>query len=158
LEAAEQAVAASRDRLEGARRELAETEGVLLEAQALSRLAALPPPASPAEERATPEVGEYRGTGPWSLGQVASLERFFADRFGRPLPVSALGQTATHDRLRFDHRNAVDIALHPDSVEGRALLDHLRGRRIPFLAFRGRLPGSSTGAHVHVGDPSPRIG
>jgi hypothetical protein len=72
--------------------------------------------------------------------------------------VSALGQTATHDRLGFDHRNAVDVALHPDSREGRALLDHLRSRGFPFLAFRGPLPGASTGAHVHVGGPSPRIG
>jgi hypothetical protein len=158
LDDAEHAVAAAHDRLGGARRRLAETDGILVEARALSRLAALPPPTSPGEERTTPEVGEYRGTGPWSLGQIASVERFFADRFGRPLPVSALGQTATHDRLGFDHRNAVDVALHPDSREGRALLDHLRSRGFPFLAFRGPLPGASTGAHVHVGGPSPRIG
>jgi hypothetical protein len=72
--------------------------------------------------------------------------------------VSARGQTATHERLGFDHRNAIDVALHPNSVEGRALLDHLRGRGIPFLAFRGPRPGVSTGAHVHVGTPSARLG
>jgi hypothetical protein len=158
VDVAEHAAVAAHDRLHVARRQLEEAEGVLVEARALSRLAALPPPASPGEERATPEVGEYRGTGPWSLGQIASLERFFADRFGRPLPVSALGQTATHDRLGFDHRDAVDVALHPDSREGRALLDHLRSRGFPFLAFRGPRPGASTGAHVHVGSPSPRTG
>jgi hypothetical protein len=158
LETAELTVTAARDRLDGARRELAESGRILVEAQALGRLAALPPPASPGEERSTPEVAEYRGAGAWSLGRVASLERFFAERFGRPLPVSALGQTSTHDRLGFDHRNAVDVALHPDSVEGRALLDHLRGLNVPFLAFRGPLPGVSTGAHVHVGTPSPRVG
>jgi hypothetical protein len=131
---------------------------MLVEAQALGRLAALPPPAFPENERAIPEVAEYRGAGPWSLGQVESLEQFFVGRFGRPLPVSALGQTPTHDRLGFDHRNAVDVAVHPDSVEGRALLAHLRGRGIPFLAFRGPRAGVSTGAHVHVGSASPRTG
>jgi len=158
LEAAERAVTVARDRLDGTRRELEESGRILMEAQQMSRLAALPPPVSPGAERSTPEVAEYRGVGSWSLTQVASLEQFFAVRFGRPLPVSALGQTTTHDRLGFDHRNAIDVALHPDSVEGRALLDHLRGRGIPFLAFRGPLPGASTGAHVHVGSPSPRIG
>lgn len=158
LEAAEHALTAARGRLDGARRELAESERILVEAEALGRLAALPPPVSPDAERSTPEVTESRGAGSWSLGQVTSLERFFSSRFGRPLPVSAIGQTATHDRLGFDHRNAVDVALHPDSVEGRALLDHLRERGIPFLAFRGPLSGASTGAHVHVGAPSPRSG
>ena len=99
---------------------------------------------------------EYRGARPWTLAQVASLEQFFAVRFGRSLPVSALGQTPLHDRLGFDHRNAVDVAVHPHSVEGRALVDHLRARGIPFLAFRGPLAGASTGAHVHVGAASPR--
>ncbi|HEY7141462.1 MAG TPA: hypothetical protein VIE44_15265, partial [Methylomirabilota bacterium] len=71
---------------------------------------------------------------------------------------SAMGQTPLHDRLGFDHRNAVDIAVHPDSNEGHALLDHLRSRGTPFLAFRGPVAGASTGAHVHVGAPSPRTG
>jgi hypothetical protein len=156
LDAAERAAAEARERLDGTRRQLADSQQVLVEAQALSRLAALPPMVFPGAERSTPEVAEYRGAGPWSLAQIASLEQFFAARFGRSLPVSALGQTATHDRLGFDHRNAVDVAVHPDSVEGRALLDHLRGRGIPFLAFRGPLAGASTGAHVHVGTASPR--
>jgi hypothetical protein len=72
--------------------------------------------------------------------------------------VSALGQTAVHNRLGFDHRNAADVAVHPDSPEGRALLDHLRALGVPFLAFRGAVAGASTGAHVHVGAPSPRSG
>jgi hypothetical protein len=72
--------------------------------------------------------------------------------------VSALGQTALHDRLGFDHRNAADVAVHPDTVEGRALLDYLRAEGIPFLEFRGPRRGVSTGAHVHVGAASPRTG
>jgi hypothetical protein len=88
---------------------------------------------------------------------VSTLHAFFAEQFGRPLPVSALGQTPVHDRLGFDHRNALDIAVHPDSEEGRSLLVYLRRERIPFLAFRGPVPGASTGAHIHIGTASPRI-
>jgi hypothetical protein len=32
----------------------------------------------------------------------------------------------------------------------------LRERGISFIAFRGAVPGAATGAHVHVGEPSPR--
>jgi hypothetical protein len=157
LESAEQAVADAQSRVDETRERLADSGRIVTEAQARRRLATLPT-LSPGEERATPEVIEHGGARPWTLAQVASLDQFFAERFRRSLPVSALGQTPLHDRLGFDHRNAVDIAVHPDSVEGRALLDHLRAQSIPFLAFRGRLAGVSTGAHVHVGPPSPRIG
>ena len=157
MESAEQAVADAQGRVDETRRRLADSQQLVLEAQALQRLATLPT-LPPGEERATPEVIEYGGARPWTLAQVAGLDQFFAARFRRSLPVSALGQTPLHDRLGFDHRNAVDIAVHPDSVEGRVLLDHLRAHSIPFLAFRGPLAGVSTGAHVHVGPPSPRTG
>jgi hypothetical protein len=49
------------------------------------------------------------------------------------------------------------VALHPDSAEGRALMDYLRRRGIPFLAFRGARAGVATGAHIHVGEPSERL-
>src|SRR5207244_4546010 len=100
----------------------------------------------------------HRGVKPWSMSKTGSIEQFFSARFGRPLPVSALGQTVVHDRLGFDHRNALDVAVHPDSVEGRALIDYLRGEGLPFIVFRGPHAGTSTGAHVHVGQPSPHKG
>ena len=137
MRSAELAVAQAQARLEGTRRHLEDSQRIMVEARALGRLAALPA-VPPGEERSTPEVVQYRGASAWTLAQVEQLERFFAARFGRPLPVSALGQTPLHDRLGFDHRNAVDVAVHPDTVEGRTLLDHLRAQRIPFLAFRGR--------------------
>jgi hypothetical protein len=155
-EAARTAVEAQA-RLDDARKQLADANGLMVEAQALQRLAALPP-VPPGAEQSTPEVVEYHGVTAWTLAQVAGLDRFFTTRFGRPLPVSALGQTPLHDRLGFDHRNAADVAVHPDSVEGRALLGYLRALGIPFLAFRGPVAGASTGAHVHVGAPSPRTG
>jgi len=33
----------------------------------------------------------------------------------------------------------------------------LRQARIPFLAFRGKVAGVSTGPHIHIGMPSPRL-
>ena len=59
--------------------------------------------------------------------------------------------------MGFDHRNAIDVALHPDSPEGRALIKHLRGSGIPFVAFKNAVPGSATGPHIHIGKPSVRI-
>jgi hypothetical protein len=59
--------------------------------------------------------------------------------------------------MGFDHRNALDVAVHPDSSEGRALIDHLRTTGIPSIAASGRVPGSASGAHIHVGQPSPRV-
>jgi hypothetical protein len=51
----------------------------------------------------------------------------------------------------------VDVGVDPDSVEGRGLMEYLRKTDIPFIAFRGKIPGMSTGAHIHVGPPSPRV-
>jgi hypothetical protein len=99
----------------------------------------------------------FNGGASWSLVDAPKIEKFFAQMFGRALPVSAFGQTATHDRFRFDHRNAIDVALHPHSVEGRSLLAYLRQSGIPFIAFSGAVAGSATGAHIHIGSPSMRI-
>jgi len=84
------------------------------------------------------------------------VRAFFASRFRHGAPISADGQTTFHSRMGFDHSNAVDIAVGPDSAEGQALMNHLRAMGIPFIAFRRAVPGSATGAHIHVGIPSPR--
>jgi hypothetical protein len=52
----------------------------------------------------------------------------------------------------------MDVALHPDSKEGQTLLNYLRQAGIPFMAFRGAVSGAATGAHIHIGNPSPVIG
>jgi hypothetical protein len=98
----------------------------------------------------------FNGGALWSLAEAPKLEKFFAESFGRALPISAFGQSPAHDRLRFDHRDALDVALHPDSQEGRSLIAYLRRLDIPFIAFRGSVPGASTGAHIHIGKPSMR--
>lgn len=115
-----------------------------------------PTPKPPVRARLNALV-RYAGTSDWSLADAEAVQEFFATRFGRPLPVSAWGQTAVHDRLGLDHRNALDVAVHPDGREGRALMTFLRNSGIPFVAVRSRVPGSSTGAHIHVGQASERI-
>jgi hypothetical protein len=99
----------------------------------------------------------YSGSMAWSLGGLDEVKAFFSAKFGHSLPTSAVGQSATHDRLGYDHRNAVDVALHPDSSEGRALISYLQSQGIPFLAFRGAIPGVATGPHIHIGSPSHRL-
>jgi len=105
----------------------------------------------------TAELTRFNGPFKWSIAEAPRVERFFSQTFGRRLPVTALGQSATHNRLGFDHRDSIDIGLHPDSGEGQALINYLRKSGIPFLAFRGAVPGTATGPHIHVGRPSGRL-
>ena len=97
-------------------------------------------------------------SGNWSLSNLSTVQQFFASTFGRPLPTSTIGQSATHNRLGWDHRHAVDVGVHPDSAEGRSLISFLQSANIPFLAFRSAIPGVSTGPHIHIGSPSQRLG
>jgi hypothetical protein len=99
----------------------------------------------------------YRQGDLWSLKQARNIETYFYQTFGHNLPVSAFGQTATHDRMGFDHRDAMDVALHPDSAEGKALINHLRRSHIPYMAFRSAAARAATGAHIHIGRPSRRM-
>jgi hypothetical protein len=152
---AEQDLARAELRVEEERRYLVETDLAILEASVRDELLLLPGvTADGYSER--PMLLRFNGDAGWTLGEAWRIENFFMEAFGRSLPVSAWGQTETHDRLRFDHRDALDVALHPDSPEGRALLHYLRQTGIPYVAFRGALPGASTGAHIHIGRPSPR--
>ena len=92
----------------------------------------------------------------WSLADSKKVEDFFFTKFGRPLPTSAFGQSDIHNRWGLDHRQGMDIGLHPDSQEGVALVNFLRSEKIPYLVFRGYIPGVATGPHIHIGRPSHR--
>jgi hypothetical protein len=94
--------------------------------------------------------------GKWTLAEATKVEKFFVSKFKRPLPLSAFGQSDLHTRWGLDHRNGMDVGLHPDSVEGRALVEFLRAESIPFLVFRGPVPGVATGPHIHIGNRSSR--
>jgi hypothetical protein len=157
FEEGQQAQNEARRNVEDTRRAMAEADRMLGEARMVESLARLTPLARGAYEE-TPGLVRYNGPAAWSLTQdVARLQQFFLARFGRPLPISALGQTPLHDRMGFDHRNALDVAVHPDSPEGRVLMEHLRQAGIPFIAAWGAIPGATSGAHIHVGQPSPRF-
>ena len=98
----------------------------------------------------------YNGAAIWALSDAWKVQRFFLGAFKKPLPIAVFGQGAIHDRWRLDHRNAMDVSLHPDGPEGQALLGFLRANGIPFLAFRQAIPGTATGPHIHIGRPSHR--
>jgi hypothetical protein len=111
----------------------------------------------PKADLATAALIRFDGASSWSIHAFEKIESFYRRQFGKPPPISAMGQSHTHDRLGLDHRDAVDVAVRPDSAEGRTLMAYLRRAGIPFIAFRGRLSSMSTGAHIHVGRPSPRL-
>ena len=157
FESKEAAVAKAQQKLDDTRRSITDADHALVEATTARAVAALAPLGRGAYEQSATLI-RYNGPTAWSLkAGAAKLEQFFLTRFGRLLPVSAYGQTSLHDRMGLDHRDALDVAVHPDSAEGRVLMEYLRQAGIPFIAAWGVVPGSTSGAHIHVGQPSPRI-
>ncbi|HEV8457060.1 MAG TPA: hypothetical protein VGR44_02075 [Methylomirabilota bacterium] len=157
LEQGRRALAAAQQNVDDTRRAMAEADRMLTEARVAGTLARLRPLERGGYEE-TAGLVRYNGAANWALADdTPKVQRFFAALFGRALPISAFGQTALHRRMGFDHHNALDVAVHPDSPEGRALMDYLRKNGIPFIAAWGEIPGSTSGAHIHVGQPSPRL-
>ena len=112
-------------------------------------------------QKSTPAQAEQVSAAPqdaprWSLADSKKVEKFFFTKFGRPLPTSAFGQSHIHNRWGLDHRQGMDVGLHPDSQEGIALVDFLQAEKIPFLVFRHAISGVATGPHIHIGRPSRR--
>jgi hypothetical protein len=99
----------------------------------------------------------YAGDGTFAYATYAKVEVAFEEHFGKPMPVSAIGQTAVHRALGFDHRGRVDVAIHPDAPEGVWLLEYLTANRIPYYAFRQAVKGKATGAHIHIGPMSTKL-
>ena len=153
LQETEQALTAAQGRLDEVNRKLTDADTLIAEAMASDQQDTLPR----GGYQATAALIRYNGVGAWSLKDASKVEGFFAAKFGHSMPISAFGQTPVHDKLGFDHRDALDVAVQPDSAEGEALMAYLRSQGIPFIAFRHAVPGSATGAHIHVGRPSHRI-
>lgn len=154
--ASEQELVIAREKSAETRTQIDQAQQLIAEVEAAEELAKTPP-AAPSTTHTTRLLIRYAGTSRWSLSDAGTVDIFFRLKFGRPLPVSAFGQTATHNHLGFDHREALDVAVHPDSEEGQALINFLRGRGLSFIAMRGAVAGSATGAHIHIGPPSKRI-
>jgi hypothetical protein len=99
----------------------------------------------------------YEGDGVFTAGMLARVRGAFVFHFGKPLPVSADGETAVHRALGFDHRGRIDVAVHPDQPEGVWLREFLVANHVPYFAFRHAVRGRATGAHIHVGPMSIRL-
>lgn len=127
-------------------RQMAETEQKL-EVAARANAAAVP----------NSVMIRYEGNGLFSLSDLPTISTEFEKHFHTALPISALGQTLTHQEMGLDHRNRVDVALNPDSTEGIWLRKLLEQLRIPYLAFRAAVTGAATGAHIHIGLGSARL-
>lgn len=159
VEAGEAAVAEAKNKVADVDRRMLSADsqiaGTLLEAEAEKRLAKSKPLRKGGMIR-TALLIRYNGGAVWALAEAWKVQRFFLDAFKKPLPVAVFGQGSIHDRWRLDHRNAMDVSLHPDGPEGQALLGFLRANGIPFLAFREAIPGTATGPHIHIGRPSHR--
>lgn len=130
---------------------------LVAEVEAQEQLARMPVVPS-GSSRSTGMLIRYVGASRWAMSDINKIDAFFRLKFNRPLPVSAIGHTATHEQLGFDHHDAIDVALHPDSAEGQELINFLRTQGISFIAIRGAIAGSATGAHIHIGPASRRIG
>lgn len=100
---------------------------------------------------------KYDGNGVFTTADRKALEIAYLDRFAKPLPISADGETALHRSLGFDHRGRIDVALTPDQPEGVWLMHYLETKHIPFYAFRAAVPHAATGAHIHVGPGSTKL-
>jgi hypothetical protein len=165
---AQREVDAAEKTLADARAKIAETLGqmkaadaqvadALVEEKAVEQEAKAPTTARGKMVRTTAYI-RYSGTGTFSLASGAGrVMSFYTQAFKKQLPISAFGQTAVHNQLGFDHRNAMDVALNPASREGQALIAYLQTNGIPFFAFYMAIPGSATGPHIHVGMPSHKI-
>jgi len=153
---AEQLFVGALQRLHTLRGSVTETDIAITEAVLGEKVARMPVlPVNGYSE--TTELVRFNGGFKWSLKEAPRIEKYFSQTFGRSLPIAAKGQSQTHNRFGFDHRDSMDVALHPDSAEGKALTNQLRKAGIPFIAFRSAVPGASTGPHIHIGRPSGRL-
>ncbi len=164
----EQAVAAAEAKLAATKQQIADADQKIAAAKAADELAKVQVAenqlalarAKNVRTLTQPTMLRYNGQaglGNFVIANLPTIQSFFFDKFGHALPTSAIGQSSTHNALGYDHRNAVDVALKPDSVEGQALISFLQSKGIPFLAFRAAIPGVATGAHIHIGNPSHRL-
>lgn len=157
LEVSENALVELRHKVEETRKQLDATDVVVTESLAENEAVA-EVDAGTINANTIKKVAyvRYKGTANWSVSDVSKIEKFYTGKFRRALPVAALGQSDLHSRWGYDHRNALDVAVHPDSTEGLALMNYLSTQGIPFMAFRRAVPGAATGPHIHIGKPSQK--
>ena len=104
-----------------------------------------------------PMMERFDGRGSFTPEDLFRVESAFEREFHKALPISADGETAVHRAMGYDHRNRVDVALFPDTTEGKWLRHYLEASAIPYYAFRSLVLGKATAAHIHIGPPSTRL-
>lgn len=156
LEESELEFTTVREKVNDVEKQLQSLENLVAEVHLAEELAKAPVSSQFAVQSAG-RVVRYVGASRWAMNDFTKVDAFFRLRFSKPLPISAYGQTETHNRMGFDHRVAIDVAIHPDSLEGRELMNYLAAEGISFIAIRGAISGSATGAHIHIGPSSKRI-
>jgi hypothetical protein len=100
----------------------------------------------------------FAGLNDFSEAELHQLQNAFEAQFGRPLPISAQGDTASHRALGFNHRGRIDVAVSPMQREGAWLRSYLKSKGVTYFAFSSAVRGKATGAHIHIGGPSARVG
>jgi hypothetical protein len=106
----------------------------------------------------TPPIMErFDGGGSFTAEDLRRVKSAFEREFHKELPISADGETAVHRAMGYDHRDRVDVALFPDTIEGKWLRQYLEASAIPYYAFRSLVVGKATAAHIHIGPPSTRL-
>lgn len=109
------------------------------------------------ELEAEEEVYRFHGFDDYEWEMLTEIADMYRAAFGVAPPVSAEGATDFHRSMGLDHTGRIDIAVHPDSDEGEFLTYLLESLGLPYVAFRGAVPGRSTGPHLHIGPPSDRL-
>jgi hypothetical protein len=100
----------------------------------------------------------FTGSREFTEADLKDVQKAFETQYGRVLPISAHGDTASHRALGFDHSGRVDVAVSPLQPEGAWLRRYLTSKGITFFAFSSAVRGKATGAHIHIGPPSGRVG
>ena len=96
---AERSLAEAMLKVDEDKRWIAETDSALTEVTMRDELLGLPSLGLGGYSE-THNLLRFNGASLWRLAEVSKVEKFFVATFGCALPISALGQTATHDRLR----------------------------------------------------------
>src|SRR5437899_5286850 len=101
---AERSFVAALTRVHAMRESVVETDIAITEAVLGEKVLRMPElPVNGYSE--TADLKRFNGASKWSLKDAPQVERYFAQTFGRDLPVTAMGQSDTHNRLGFDHHD-----------------------------------------------------
>jgi hypothetical protein len=102
-------------------------------------------------------IDHFEGQTSFTEADLQQMNQAFQSAFGRPLPLSARGESAGHRALGFDHRGRFDVAVSPAQPEGVWVRRYLSGKGVTFFAFASAVRGKATGAHIHIGPASGRL-